>query len=60
MSRRSKLGKDELEEIETWDRTRELLATSKLFKSGIDIKCRSAAQKDALSAMENHDISIIT
>jgi phosphate starvation-inducible PhoH-like protein len=60
MSRRSKLGKDELEEIETWDRTRELLTTSKLFKSGIDIKCRSAAQKDALSAMENHDISIIT
>lgn len=57
--RNNKLGKDELEELANWDRDRELLATTKIFRSGIDIKCRSKAQKDALNAIENHDISVI-
>lgn len=61
MSKRtSKLGKEEIEDLENWERDREMLNMTKLFKSGIDIKCRSKAQKDALNAIENHDISIIT
>lgn len=60
MSKRTnKLGKEELEELANWDRDREMLATTKIFRSGIDIKCRSKAQKDALNAIENHDISVI-
>jgi predicted ribonuclease YlaK len=57
--RNNKLGKEELEELENWDRDREMLATTKIFKSGIDIKCRSKAQKEALNAIEDHDISVI-
>lgn len=58
--RTSKLGKEEIEDLENWERDREMLNMTKLLKSGIDIKCRSKAQKDALNAIENHDISIIT
>jgi phosphate starvation-inducible protein PhoH and related proteins len=57
---RGKLGKEELEEIESWERDREVLNTTKLLTNRIEIKCRSKAQKDALQAMEGHDISIIT
>lgn len=59
-NRTKKLGKEELEDLENWEREREMVNTSKLFRSGIEIKCRSKAQKDALNAIENHDISIIT
>jgi phosphate starvation-inducible protein PhoH len=59
-SSRNKLTKDEAEDFDSWSRDRELHTTSKIFMNGIDIKCRSKAQKDALNAMENHDISIIT
>lgn len=59
-NKKNKLGKEELEELENWERDREILNTTKLLRSGIDIKCRSKAQKDALNAIENHDISIIT
>jgi phosphate starvation-inducible PhoH-like protein len=57
---KSKLGKDELEEIEKWERDRDIITMTKMFTTGIDIKCRSKAQKDAIFAIENHDISIIT
>ena len=56
----SKLGKDTIEDLENWERDREILETTKVFRNGIDIKCKSKAQKEALNAMENHDISIIT
>lgn len=56
----SKLGKDAIEDLENWERDRELFENTKVFKTGIDIKCKSKAQKDALIAIENHDISIIT
>jgi phosphate starvation-inducible PhoH-like protein len=57
---RSKLSKDEIEEIDLWQKEREALVTAKLFTNKIEIKCRSKAQKDAITAIENHDISIIT
>jgi phosphate starvation-inducible PhoH-like protein len=55
-----RLTKEELEDVETWQREREALNTAKMFTNKIEIKCRSKAQKDALNAIENHDISIIT
>jgi phosphate starvation-inducible PhoH-like protein len=57
---KKRLGKDELEEIANWDREREALVAAKVFTNKIEIKCRSKAQKDALNAIENHDISIVT
>lgn len=58
--RKNQLNQDELEEIETWAKERETLATTKSFTEKIEIKCRSKAQKEALNAIENHDISIVT
>jgi phosphate starvation-inducible PhoH-like protein len=55
-----RLSKDELEDIETWQREREALTAAKMFTNKIEIKCKSKAQKDALTAIEEHDISIIT
>jgi phosphate starvation-inducible protein PhoH and related proteins len=55
-----RLSKEELEEVETWQRDREAINLAKTFTNKIEIKCRSKAQKDALNAIENHDISIIT
>jgi len=55
-----RLSKEELEDIETWQRERDALLATKSFTNKIEIKCRSKAQKDALVAIENHDISIIT
>ncbi len=55
-----RLNKEELEEIDNWEKEREAMVTAKLFTNKIDIKCRSKAQKDALNAIENHDISIVT
>ena len=57
---KKRLGKEELEDISNWEREREALHTAKLFTNKIEIKCRSKAQKDALNAIENHDISIVT
>lgn len=58
--RKNQLNKDEHEEIENWSRERENLAAARAFTEKIEIKCRSKAQRDALNAIENHDISIIT
>ncbi|CAB4159516.1 PhoH Phosphate starvation-inducible protein PhoH, predicted ATPase [uncultured Caudovirales phage] len=57
---KNKLTREEAEDFENWSRDRELQTTTKIFTNGIDIKCRSKAQKDALNAIENHDISIVT
>jgi len=57
---KKRLSKEELEDIETWQREREALTTAKMFTNKIEIKCRSKAQKDAMNAIENHDISIVT
>jgi phosphate starvation-inducible PhoH-like protein len=59
MSKR-RLSKDELEDIETWQKERDALLATKSFANKIEIKCKSKAQKDALTAIEDHDISIIT
>lgn len=60
MAQKRKLSKDELEDVDNWQREREALLAAKSFTNKIEIKCKSKAQKDALTAMENHDISIIT
>jgi phosphate starvation-inducible PhoH-like protein len=57
---KNKFSREEMDDIESWQRERELLNTAKTFTNKIEIKCRSNAQKDALKAIENHDISIIT
>lgn len=59
MSKR-RLSKEELEDIETWQKERDALLATKSFANKIEIKCKSKAQKDALTAIEDHDISIIT
>ena len=55
-----RLNKEELEDIETWQRERDTLLATKTATNKIEIKCRSKAQKDAISAIEDHDISVIT
>jgi phosphate starvation-inducible PhoH-like protein len=55
-----RLNKEELEDIETWQRERDTLLANKVVNNKIEIKCRSKAQKDAISAIEDHDISVIT
>lgn len=57
---KKRLNREELEDIEIWQKERDALLMVKSFTTKIDIKCRSKAQKDALTAIENHDISIIT
>jgi len=57
---KNKLAKDDQEDFDTWSVERETLAAAKMFTAKIDIKCRSKAQKDAMSAIEDHDISIVT
>lgn len=58
--RKNQLNKEEQEDFDQWSKEREAIETSKNFNERIDIKCRSKAQKDALNAIENHDISIVT
>jgi len=60
MAQKRKLSKEELEDVDNWQREREALLAAKAFTTKIEIKCKSKAQKDALTAIENHDISIIT
>ncbi len=57
---KSKLSKEEIEDIDLWQKERETLAMTKIFTNKIDIKCRSKAQKEVVSAIEDHDISIVT
>jgi len=60
-NRKTKLNKDEQEEFDTWSQERSQLNLNlAMVGNKIEIKCKSKAQKDALIAIENHDISIIT
>lgn len=58
--RKNQFNRDEQEEIDNWAKERDALSTAKNFTEKIDIKCRSKAQREALLAIEEHDISIIT
>jgi phosphate starvation-inducible protein PhoH and related proteins len=58
--RKNQFNRDEQEEIDNWAKERDALSTAKNFTEKIDIKCRSKAQREALSAIEEYDISIIT
>lgn len=60
MAQKRKLGKEDLDDIDAWQKDRDSLFAAKAFTNKIEIKCRSKAQKDAVSSIENHDISIIT
>lgn len=49
------------EEIAKWDLEREKEEIGKLFTNkGINIKCRTAAQKDVIKLIDEKDISIVT
>ena len=52
--------KEEAENIGSWDRDRELLSNAKILSGKIDIKCKSKAQKDAIDAIQDKVISIVT
>lgn len=60
MAQKRKLGKEDLDDIDAWQKDRDSLLAAKAVTNKIEIKCRSKAQKDAVSSIENHDISIIT
>jgi phosphate starvation-inducible PhoH-like protein len=57
---KNRLNKEEIEDISTWDRDRELLKNAKVLSGKIDIKCKSKAQKDVLDAITDKVISIVT
>jgi phosphate starvation-inducible PhoH-like protein len=58
---RGKFNREELDDIASWEKERELLNTTKaLVSRKIEIKCKSKAQKDAINAIEENYISIIT
>jgi phosphate starvation-inducible PhoH-like protein len=62
MTRKKNLTKEEIAlEFETWEK--EQLTSqnpTNILKNKIEIKCRSKAQKDAIEAIENNYISVIT
>lgn len=59
--RRKKSWNDDLDdEIKSWTDQRKLESMNKSFESGINIKCRTKAQKQVIKAIEDSDISIIT
>jgi phosphate starvation-inducible PhoH-like protein len=58
--RQKKLTKDEIEDIETWEGQRNYAKSIRGMATNIEIKCRSAAQKEVLRAIESSVISIIT
>ena len=62
MKNRNKLSDSEVqEEIQRWeDDKRKDLVKKSISTTGISIKCRSKAQKEALNSIESKDISIIT
>lgn len=57
---KNRLNKEEMEDISTWDRDRELLKNSKVLSGKIDIKCKSKTQKEVLDAISEKVISIVT
>lgn len=60
-NRKTKLNRDEQEEFDTWSQERSQLSVSRTLNvNKIEIKCKSKAQKDAIVAIEEKIISIIT
>lgn len=60
-NRKNKFSKEEHEEFELWSQERNELTLNKtLLSNKIEIKCKSKAQKDAINAIEEKIISIIT
>lgn len=59
-SKRKKLSKEDVEDIDTWDRERDAFNSSKALSGKIEIKCRSKAQKDVITSIEEKIISIVT
>ena len=57
---KNKFSKEENEEIENWQRDSERLKSARVLSGKIDIKCKSKAQKDVISAIEDTVISVIT
>lgn len=60
MSKKRNFNEDVDREIEQWSEERRLTDLNKSFDKGINIKCRTQAQKNVLKAIETSDISIVT
>jgi phosphate starvation-inducible PhoH-like protein len=60
MSKKKNFNDDIDREIEQWSDERRLTDLNKSFDRGINIKCRTQAQKDVIRAIETSDISIVT
>lgn len=56
---KNKLNKEELEEMEQWDKDRAQLNLAKAIAQKIDIKCRSGAQRQVIQAIEEKVISVV-
>jgi len=56
---RTKLSKEEHEDVSNWDKERTNLLSAKIMSNRIDIKCRSNAQKEVLRAIDEKVISVI-
>ena len=58
--RKNRLTSEELEELETWEKSRKAQQSARALTQKIDIKYRSKQQKEVVSSIENKVISIIT
>jgi len=60
-NRKNKFSKEEQEDFEIWNQERTEISLSRpIISNKIEIKCKSKAQKEAVSAIEEKIISIIT
>lgn len=57
--RKNRLNQEELEDLETWEKTRRVQQQAQALVQKIDIKYRSKAQKDVVQSIERNVISIV-
>jgi len=57
--RKNRLNNEELEEIETWEKSRRVQQQAQALVQKIDIKYRSKTQKDVVQSIERNVISIV-
>jgi phosphate starvation-inducible PhoH-like protein len=57
--RKNRLSNEELEDIETWEKTRRVQQQAQALTQKIDIKYRSKTQKDVVQSIERNVISVV-
>jgi phosphate starvation-inducible PhoH-like protein len=57
--RKNRLSQEELEDIETWEKTRRVQQQAQALTQKIDIKYRSKTQKDVVQSIERNVISVV-